>query len=241
MSTASVSPRLPDGIVVVVKEECATCHSVGSVVRQLADATATTVYTQDDPRFPESPTPIHDADLSVSWHHRIETVPTVIRVVDGVEVQRTVGWHRDEWERVTGIGGLGPDLPAMRPGCGSMSVDPDLVDGLNVRFGSSVLASRRIDVAEAEDEIEMMFTRGWTDGLPVVPPTESRVMRMLTGTNRAPSDVVATVPRVGPLCLTKLRQLVQKVSGLLCAHHRNTADEALLFVGGDVCRRKHAF
>jgi len=194
MSTASVSPRLPDGIVVVVKEECATCHSVGSVVRQLADATATTVYTQDDPRFPESPTPIHDADLSVSWHHRIETVPTVIRVVDGVEVQRTVGWHRDEWERVTGIGGLGPDLPAMRPGCGSMSVDPDLVDGLNVRFGSSVLASRRIDVAEAEDEIEMMFTRGWTDGLPVVPPTESRVMRMLTGTNRAPSDVVATVP-----------------------------------------------
>ena len=39
-----------------------------------------------------------------------------------------------------------------------------------------------------------MFTRGWTDGLPVVPPTEERVMRMLTGTTRAPSDIVATVP-----------------------------------------------
>ncbi len=108
--------------------------------------------------------------------------------------QRTVGWHRDEWERVTGIDGLGPNLPAMRPGCGSMSVDPDLVDELNVRFGASVLASRRIDVADAEDDIEMMFTRGWSDGLPVVPPTEQRVMRMLTGTSRAPSDVVATVP-----------------------------------------------
>jgi hypothetical protein len=75
-----------------------------------------------------------------------------------------------------------------------MSVDPDLVDALNVRFGASVLSSRRIDVADAEDEMEMMFTRGWSDGLPVVPPTEERVMRMLTGTTRAPADIVATVP-----------------------------------------------
>lgn len=187
-------PTLPDGVVVIVKEECATCHAVTSVLTQLADATTVTVYTQDDPGFPESPTPIHDGDLAISWHHRIETVPTVIRVVDGEEVERTVGWHRDEWERVTGVVGLGPDLPLMRPGCGSMSVDPDRVDELNVRFGASVLASRRIDVADAEDEMEMMFSRGWTDGLPVVPPTEARVMRMLTGTTRAPSDIVATVP-----------------------------------------------
>ncbi len=187
-------PVLPDGIVVVVMEECATCHSVESVLRQLADATQLTVYSQDDPTFPETPAPIHDTDLAVSWHHSIETVPTVIRVVDGVEVDRAVGWRRDEWERVTGVQGLGPDLPAMRPGCGSMSVDPDLVDELNVRFGSTVLASRRIDVADAEDDMEMMFTRGWTDGLPVVPPTEGRVMRMLAGTTRKPSDVVATVP-----------------------------------------------
>ncbi len=82
----------------------------------------------------------------------------------------------------------------MRPGCGSLSVDPDLVDELRVRFGASVLGSRRVDVADAEDEMEMMFDRGWTDGLPVVPPTEERVMRMLTGTTRAPSDIVATVP-----------------------------------------------
>ena len=187
-------PVLPDGIVIVVKEECATCHAVGSVIVQLDEATTLTVYTQDDPNFPSDVASVHDGDLAVSWHHGIETVPTVIRVVDGVEVERTIGWHRQEWERVTGVTGLGPDLPAMRPGCGSMSVDPDLVDALNVRFGASILASRRIDVARAEDEMEMMFTRGWTDGLPVVPPTEERVMRMLTGTTRAPSDIVATVP-----------------------------------------------
>ena len=190
----SSPPPLPDGLVIVVKDECATCQTVVPALAQLRDSTSLTVYTQDDPSFPNGLDPIHDADLAVSWHHDIETVPTVIRVVDGVEVERTVGWHRDEWERLTGVSGLGPDLPAMRPGCGSMSVDPDLVDQLAVRFGATMLASRRIEVAEAEDDIEMMFTRGWTDGLPVVPPTEERVMRMLTGTTRAPSDIVATVP-----------------------------------------------
>ena len=39
-----------------------------------------------------------------------------------------------------------------------------------------------------------MFDRGWTDGLPVVPPTEARVERMLTGTSRSPADLVAVVP-----------------------------------------------
>ena len=39
-----------------------------------------------------------------------------------------------------------------------------------------------------------MFARGWTDGLPVVPPTRERVLRMLSGTTREPSDVVALCP-----------------------------------------------
>jgi len=194
MSAANVAPVLPDGLVAVVKRECETCRTVVPVLDQLDAATPLAVYTQDDPAFPGAPSAVHDHDLAVSWHHDIETVPTLLRIVDGVEVERTVGWHRGEWERVSGVAGLGEGLPVMRPGCGSMSVDPDLVDELAVRFGASVLSSRRIDVADAEDEMEMMFTRGWTDGLPVVPPTEERVMRMLTGTTRAPSDIVATVP-----------------------------------------------
>ena len=188
-------PVLPDGLVVVVKRECETCRMVVPVLSQLREGAAPlTVYTQDDPSFPEGSNALHDADLALSWHHDIETVPTVIRVVDGVEAARTVGWSRAEWESVTGVTGLGPDLPVMRPGCGSMSVDPDLVDTLRVRFGASTLSARRVDVASAEDEFEAMFDRGWTDGLPVVPPTEERVMRMLTGTTRAPTDVVAVVP-----------------------------------------------
>ncbi len=188
------APTLPDGFVVVVKRECETCRMVVPVLRRLAGAAPLTVYTQDDPGFPDDPAPVHDHDLAVSWHHGVETVPTLMRVVDGVEVARTVGWLRTEWEALTGVGGLGDELPPMRPGCGSMSVDPDLVDELRVRHGASVLRSRRIDLADAEDEFEVMFQRGWSDGLPVVPPTEERVLRMLTGTSRMPDEVVATVP-----------------------------------------------
>ena len=53
-----------------------------------------TVYVQDDPPFFASVSPRDDTDLSVSWHHEVETVPTLIRVVDGRSADRTVGWHR---------------------------------------------------------------------------------------------------------------------------------------------------
>ena len=185
---------LTDGLVIIVKKECETCRMVVPAIEQLRAAGPVEVWVQDDPAFPAGLDPRHDADLSVSWHNDIETVPTLMRVVNGEEVARTVGWVREEWERVSGSSALAPQLPGFRPGCGSMSVDPDLVDQLRVRFGGSVLASRRVDVADLEDEFEAMFDRGWTDGLPVVPPTEERVMRMLTGTTRAPSDVVAIVP-----------------------------------------------
>ena len=144
-------PQLPDGLVAIVKQDCETCRMVVPMLGQLRAAAALTVYTQDNPDFPEDPVAIHDDDLAVSWHHEIETVPTLIRVIDGEEVERTVGWLRSDWEALSGVTGLGPDLPPMRPGCGSKSVDPDLVDELRVRHGGSVLRSRRIEVADAED------------------------------------------------------------------------------------------
>lgn len=186
---------MTDGLVIVVKEDCATCRLVVPVVQFLhAQDTPVVVYVQDDPSFPPEVFPRFDDELSFSWHHEIETVPTVIRVSAGREVERTVGWNRPDWERITGIAGLGTDLPEFRPGCGSLSVDPDRVDQLRARFSGSVLTARHVAVADAEDEFEAMFDRGWTDGLPVVPPTEERVLRMLQGTSRSPHEVVAVVP-----------------------------------------------
>src|SRR5436309_3131961 len=57
----------------------------------------------------------------------------------------------------------------------------------------SRVRARRVELARREDEHEAVFARGWSDGLPVVPPTEERVLAMLAGSTRAPDEVVATV------------------------------------------------
>ena len=78
-----IRPVLPDGLVVVVKQACETCRMIEPVLAQLAAAAGAppgpgelTVFTQDDPAFPSAVAAHHDADLSVSWHHDIETQPT---------------------------------------------------------------------------------------------------------------------------------------------------------------------
>ena len=191
----SARPPLPDGLVAFVKQDCPTCVIVAPVLQRLAAAGPCTVYAQDNPDFPASAEwVIDDLALSVSWHHRIETVPTLLRVDDGVETARIEGWSRSEWEQFTGTVDLGPELPDWRPGCGSLSVDPTRTDELMVRYSGSTLRSRRVELGVLEDEQEALFERGWTDGMPVVAPTEARVLRMLEGTTRDADDLVAIVP-----------------------------------------------
>ena len=186
---------LGDGWTIIVKRECATCVMVVPVIARLArELPSLTVYTQDDPTFPEGVVSVSDLDLAASWHADIDTVPTLIFRENGVETKRTFGWQRSEWRELTGIVDLGGELPEFRPGCGSMSVDPDIVDKLRVLYNGEILHSRQIEIATSEDEFEAMFSRGFTDGLPVVPPTPERVMRMLSGTTRDPQEVVAIAP-----------------------------------------------
>jgi hypothetical protein len=56
------------------------------------------------------------------------------------------------------------------------------------------------------DEVNQFFyRRGWTDGLPIVPPTEEKVQEMLTATNLAPDHVVAElIPRLGKATVEKI-------------------------------------
>ena len=46
------------------------------------------------------------------------------------------------------------------------------------------------------DEFEFFLEKAWSDGLPIVTPTEARVHRMLTGTRRDPDAPVGTIPPV---------------------------------------------
>jgi thiol-disulfide isomerase/thioredoxin len=194
MSAVSALP-VADGIVAVVKESCPTCHLVAPVLAQLVEhSVPLTVYTQDNLLFPPGVSPLDDTALEVSYRLEIEAVPTLVRIEEGRVVDRLAGWSRPEWEALTGVQGLGPDLPEYRPGCGSRSVEPGIAEELAVRYGSNGLRSRPVELAPLEDEIEACFDRGWTDGLPVVPPTPERVLHMLAGTSRNPADIVAVVP-----------------------------------------------
>ena len=106
-SSLPATPTLPDGLVAIVKRECPTCELVVPVLEELAKSETLTIYTQDDPTFPESLASEDDRDLSVSWHHRIEAVPTLLRIEDGKEQARAIGWHRGEWQELTGASAMG--------------------------------------------------------------------------------------------------------------------------------------
>ena len=54
--------------------------------------------------------------------------------------------------------------------------------------------STQVEIDATEDLIEVCYENGWTDGLPVVPPTPDRVERMLSGTDRDPDELIAAVP-----------------------------------------------
>jgi hypothetical protein len=55
------------------------------------------------------------------------------------------------------------------------------------------LLSQRHQAKDVDDAIEMCFARGWSDGLPVVPPTEDKVRAMLRGARLEPSHQVGVV------------------------------------------------
>lgn len=185
-----------DSYLVFLKRDCPTCVMVEPALRELeAAGKQLQVWSQDDPEFPHSLSTVgDDRALEQSWRWQIETVPTVIRLRGEKEQGRTEGWDRAAWLDLFDTAQLAEDLPGFRPGCGSLSVQPGVAEELALRFGKSSLNARRIEIAELEDPLEACYARGWSDGLPVVPPTELRVIRMLAGTERDPAEIIGLVP-----------------------------------------------
>ncbi len=60
-------------------------------------------------------------------------------------------------------------------------------------MGASTLTAIRHRVADDAAAIELCFARGWTDGLPVVPPTPERVEAMLAGARLEPAREIAYI------------------------------------------------
>src|SRR5262247_4123822 len=120
----------------------------------------------DDPPYP------------ASRAYRVATVPTAVLIGrGGVLVGTVAGWDQPALAALLGAAGemLGAGLaappaaePLRKPGCSAKAaIDPELAAAMSGPGGG--------------DELEEMFERGWTDGLPVIPPTAERVEAMLGG------------------------------------------------------------
>ena len=57
------------------------------------------------------------------------------------------------------------------------------------------LISEQIHVVDEFEAVQRLYLeRGWTDGLPVAPPTPDRVETMLAGSDLPPEHVLAELP-----------------------------------------------
>lgn len=216
---AGATRTFPTGrpaLLCLVKEDCPTCRLsmplIEAAYRAFGDAADIWAIGQDAPGNARliadnalTLPMLDDSALAVSFAADIDTVPTIALCDgEGTVLRWLVGFGRDDWHVLyadlavrTGLPAPDIDLsgyPESRPGCGSKSVEPGIAERLAAEAEGSPLRARRIEIGEADDPFEFMFEQGLTDGLPVVPPTPERVLRMLRGTRRDAQDVVAIVP-----------------------------------------------
>lgn len=206
-----------------IKHDCATCLLVAPLVEQLyrtlgphalralVVSQSSAVETRGFVKAAELTTQtVLDTGLDVSDHYGFDAVPAlVLTKPDGEVLASFEGWVKVDWNIMvrqaleacdakdvdaSALGAASTALPESRPGCGSRAHDPDVARCLAVKRDSERLIGRRIRIPVNDDPFEFLANEGLTDGLPVVPPTEDRVLRMLEGTSRAATEIIAVVP-----------------------------------------------
>ena len=190
-------------LVTFVSEECPTCalalRRLAPLVGPLREAGIAFAAVFEDPldvaarvardaRF-RGPVLAEPPPYETSRAYALESLPaTFLLDRDGSVAGRVVGWDAAALAALVaracdGVGAEAPAItaepPRTKPGCAAKST-----------YDEEMLAL--IDQADAGDEMEDMFERGWTDGLPVVPPTRSRVDAMLAG--RDPRGSLGEMP-----------------------------------------------
>jgi peroxiredoxin len=204
-SSVQVQELLTGGIAVVlfVTEECPTCamtlRRLAGPASELAAAGVSVIAVFEDPLEIAARTArgtgfrgtvlSEPGPYELSRSFELQSVPTTMLFDrDGRALRRVVGWDQQGLDELLGqasalAGAPAPrvtsEAPQRKPGCAAKNTyDPETL--------------ALLDGAAAPDELEDMFERGWTDGLPVVPPTRERVDAMLGG--RDPSLSLGEVP-----------------------------------------------
>ena len=72
--------------------------------------------------------------------------------------------------------------------------EPAAVDNAARRVGAPPVRAQLVETIDDIDAVNALYReRQWTDGMPIVPPTEERVARMLSHTRRGPQELIATI------------------------------------------------
>ncbi len=193
-------------LLLFLKQDCETCQLVRPVVGDLVKkGVAIQVYVQDDPTYFKDLTPLDDTSLKASFEWNIESTPTLIQTSGNGHSVRIEGWDKSGWRKIFQRKSLGSTLPDFKPGCGSKSREPGVYEHLVARYGDPGIAARKVELHKWEDEMETCFERGWTDGLPVTPPTDARIWKMLQGAGRNPDEIIGKVPpNLAPITVEKV-------------------------------------
>ena len=213
-------PKADRTVICFVKEDCPTCNLVMPLLEAANSSAEAVVLTAGQTaegnetlieRHGLKMPILNDSTLKVSFAYDVETGPLVVLAdADGKELDRLIGFDRNEWS--TFFNNHLPDTdiqwdeyPEWRPGCGSLTQDPVIGERLRAEAENSPLRARKIEIAPSDDVHEFMFDQGFSDGLPVVPPTPERVLRMLEGTSRGAQELVATMPpNMAPATVEKI-------------------------------------
>ena len=194
-------------LLALVKHDCPVCDQVLPALDQARRQGAPIrILSQSEPdeteaqarRLHLAAVPELDPDLELSSRFDPDAVPAVMLLDGGSETDRVEGLDRARLAELAGRAGATlhlDGLPERRPGCASLTRDPVVAARLAARAArrSGRLRARELEIGELEDPFEALFDRGFSDGLPVVPPTPERVVDMLAATSRDPQDLVGVV------------------------------------------------
>ena len=199
-------------LLVFFETDCPTCQITLPYLNSLKDSVCTLGISQDgEPATREFVArmgidfPVEvDKGLELSRSYDPQTVPSIFLVGETGRVQRTiVGFDKaslNELASALGHPAIAAEhdgLPAWKPGCSSRHLQPGAQnDGRqdNIHFLRTA-GDRASRTTLADDQDAVSFcSEHFGDALPVVPPTEARVQRMLSAVRLAPETVVARVP-----------------------------------------------
>lgn len=199
-------------LLAVLQTDCPTCRLIAPYLNRLVAGGAPLSGLSQDPaaatdafaRQMEIAFPLElDAGCKRSVELGVATVPTLFLLDDEERVVRQEpGFDKAVLNELAAIfevapvAGMHDGAPAMKPGCSSRHLEPQNTDACAPALdlhGLRGTAASRFSVADGDDPHEFCF-RMFGDGLPVVPPTEDRVRRMLDAQDLDPHQVVARIP-----------------------------------------------